>query len=403
VTSYSGLIESLVEKNSSRIVYFIMDGLGGLPMGEHSETELFAADTPHLDALARRSECGFILPVAPGVTPGSGPAHFALFGYDPVEAHIGRGVLEAAGIEFNLTARDLAARGNFATVDDQGHVVDRRAGRLNTEENRRICAKLKEKVAVPGIELFIEPVKEHRVLVVFRGEGLRGDIADTDPQGVGAPPLQPVATDPGSEKASRVVKEFLNQASRVLADEKQANFLTLRGFAKHEPYASMEQRFGLRSLCIANYPMYRGVCSLLGMTLHPAEEDGGPQIKALKQNFQSFDFFFLHFKSPDKTGEDGDFTAKVKAIEELDRLIPAVLDLQPEVLVVTGDHSTPSAMKSHSWHPVPVLLHAEFVRKSPLSAFNETECLKGTLGRIPSHQLLPLALAYAGRLRKFGA
>lgn len=401
--SYSGLIESLVEKNNSRIVYFIMDGLGGLPLGENPETELFTADTPHLDALARRSECGFILPVAPGVTPGSGPAHFALFGYDPVEANIGRGVLEAAGIEFKMTAQDLAARGNFATVDAQGNVVDRRAGRLDTEENRRICAKLRETVTVPGIELFIEPVKEHRVLVVFRGEGLRGDIADTDPQGVGVPPLQPVATDPGSEKASRVVKDFLSQASRALADEEQANFLTLRGFAKHEPYASMEQRFGLRSLCIANYPMYRGVCSLLGMTLHPVTEEGQPQIDALTEHFQRFDYFFLHFKSPDKAGEDGDFSAKVSAIEELDQLIPAVLALQPEVLVVTGDHSTPSVMKSHSWHPVPVLLHADSVRKSPLSAFSETECLKGSLGSIPSHQLLPLALAYAGRLKKFGA
>jgi 2,3-bisphosphoglycerate-independent phosphoglycerate mutase len=403
VISYPGLIESLATENESKIVFFIMDGLGGLQIDDRGLTELQVAKTPHLDAMAAKSSCGLILPITYGVTTGSGPGHFALFGYDPVENNVGRGVLEAAGIGFELTDRDVAVRGNFATVDSDGNLTDRRAGRLSTEENRRICKKMKDSIEIHGVELVVQTVKEHRLLVVFRGEGLNGDIADTDPQKTGVPPLAPQAISEDAAKTVAIVKEFLNQSARVLSDEKQANMLTLRGFAKHKPYPSLQERFKLRSLCLANYPMYRGVSLLVGMDIHPVLPDFPSQIDEMKKAWRDYDFFFIHAKTTDKTGEDGNFDAKVAAIEELDGFLPRVLELQPDVLVITGDHSTPAALRSHSWHPVPVLLHSRYARRGGADQFNEVACLRGALGQFPAKELMPLALAHAERLKKFGA
>ncbi len=403
MSSYPGLIESLATENNSKIVFFIMDGLGGLQIDESGLTELQTARTPNLDGLAAKSSCGLILPITYGVTTGSGPGHFALFGYDPVENNVGRGVLEAAGIGFDLTDRDVAVRGNFATVDGDGNITDRRAGRLPTEENRRICQRMQDGIKIPGVELFVQTVKEHRLLVVFRGNGLNGDIADTDPQTTGVPPLAPQATSPDADKTVEIVKEFVNQAARLLSDEKQANMVTLRGFAKHKPYASLEERFKLRSLCLANYPMYRGVSLLIGMDIHPVLPDFPSQIDDMKRAWNDYDFFFIHAKTTDKTGEDGDFKAKVAAIEELDKYVPRVLELNPDVLVITGDHSTPAALRSHSWHPVPVLLHSRYARRGLAEQFNEVACLSGALGQLPAKELMPLALAHAERLKKFGA
>jgi len=397
------LIDTLTEQNHTKIVFLILDGVGGLHLGDGTQTELETARTPNLDSLARRSSNGLIIPVAPGVTPGSGPAHFALFGYDPVEANIGRGVLEAAGIGFQLTDRDVAVRGNFATVDSQGRITDRRAGRISTEENKRICEKLRREINIDEVELFIEPVKEHRVLLVLRGDGLGGAVSDTDPQATSVQPLEPQAQDPASQKTAQIMKHFLDQVRKVLADEPQANMITLRGFAKHQPYPTMQERYGLRSLCIANYPMYRGVAFLVGMDIHPVTPDASSQLDALEKNFTNYDFHFVHLKSTDKAGEDGDFNAKVRAIEEIDGLLPRVTALQPDVLVVTGDHSTPSALRSHSWHPVPVLLYSKYSRLDEATRLTEKECLKGALGQFSSKDLMALALAHSLRLKKFGA
>lgn len=403
MTAYQNLIQDLAESNHTKILFFIMDGVGGLPLEGMHRTELETARTPNLDSLCRRSSCGMLVPVAPGVTPGSGPAHFALFGFDPVASNIGRGVLEAAGIGFPLTNQDVAIRGNFATVDEQGNITDRRAGRISTEENRRICKKLRENLKLDAVEIFVEPVSEHRLLIVLRGDQLEGQIADTDPQATGVPPLDPLPLDENSRKTAQLVQNMIQQAGRILADESQANMLTLRGFAKHLPYPSMQDRYKLRSLCVANYPMYRGVSMLVGMDLNPVTADFEGQLRALSEKWDDYDFFFLHVKTTDKTGEDGDFQAKVKAIEELDGYLPRITGFKPDVLVITGDHSTPSALRSHSWHPVPVLLHSQNCRLDPAERFNETECLKGALGQFPARQLMALALAHALRLKKFGA
>jgi 2,3-bisphosphoglycerate-independent phosphoglycerate mutase len=400
----ASILEQLVVENESKIVFLIFDGLGGLAMPGKAGTELQVARKPNLNQLAGESICGLLDPIHPGISPGSGPAHFALFGYDPIRCNIGRGVLSAAGVEFELTDRDLAARVNFCTLDRNGIISDRRAGRISTEVSARLCEKLAKSIQAPrGYELFFMPEKEYRAVFVLRGEGLSEAISDTDPQKTGAPPLDPVATSAEGKRAAGLVKNLLDQARKILADEHPANMMLMRGFAKHRRYPSLLERFKLRSLAVANYPMYRGIAKLLGMDLHPVTPDVPSQIDALSKNFASYDFFFVHIKYADSRGEDGDFDGKVKVFEAVDPLIPRIRALKPDVLVVTGDHSTPSLLKSHSWHPLPVLLNAKSARVDRVEEFDEISCTAGGLGRQPAVNLMGLALAHAGRLAKFGA
>lgn len=400
----NSIIDQLTIENETKIIFLVIDGMGGLQIDGKAGTELQVARTPNLDKLVEKSVCGLLDPVLPGITPGSGPAHFSLFGYDPLEANIGRGVLEAAGINLPLTDRDVAIRINFATSDKNGNIIDRRAGRIDTENNQRICKKIRDNLSLaPDAEFVLEPVKEHRAALVIRGDHLGGDIYDTDPQKSGVPPLEPIAANQESEKTVLLVKQFLTRAHQIIADEPKANTILLRGFAKHKPYRSMMERFKLKCLAIANYPMYRGVAFLLNMDLHPVTADIKSEFEAVKQNYDRYDFFFVHVKATDARGEDGDFDAKVKVIEEVDSLLPIVTDLKPDVIVVTADHSTPAFMKSHSWHPVPVLVYSKICRFDTVTKFNEISCIQGGLGRMPSMNLMPIVLANAQRLQKFGA
>ena len=401
---YAGLIKDLVENTPSRILLVVADGLGGLPMEPGGPTELEAARTPNLNALARSSSLGLLEPVGPGITPGSGPAHLALFGYDPVKYNIGRGVLEGLGIDFRLTGRDVAARFNFATVDGEGKLTDRRAGRLSTEENRRLVQKLRDGIAPPpGCGIFIETVKEHRGLLVLRGDGLCGAVHDTDPQELGVPAIPARALVPEAEKTAALVNEIIAQAMKVLAGENKGNAILLRGFAKHEPLPTMADRYGVEAFAVAQYPMYRGLARLVGMTVAPHTASTAEDLDALARNFSAHTFFYLHFKKTDSCGEDGDFAAKVKAIEELDGMIPARAALKPDVLAVTADHSTPCRLAMHSWHPVPLLLHSPYCRTSGAQRFTENACGAGALGLRPSVSLMPVLLAHARKLIKFGA
>jgi 2,3-bisphosphoglycerate-independent phosphoglycerate mutase len=398
------LIDTLAIKNKSKIIFLIMDGLGGLPKPGGHETELETARTPHLDALAMKSVCGILDPVGYGITPGSGPAHFSLFGYDPVKNNIGRGILEGAGIDFPMTDRDLLVRINFATVDKNGLVVDRRAGRIDNETNRRVCRKLQDHVRLDkGVEVMFESVREHRALLVLRGDGLREEIAETDPQKTNMLPISPRALIPAAEPTAALFSEIVDQARKVLFDEARANMILLRGYARYRRYPSIEERFGLNALAIASYPMYRGIARLLGMDIAMPTDSIRAEVDSLRDNYTKYDFFFMHVKPTDSRGEDGNFEAKVKVIEEVDTLIPLVTGLKPDVLVVTGDHSTPAVMASHSWHPVPVLLAAETCRPDRVERFGERDCSQGGLGRIPMVYLMGLALAHAKRLEKFGA
>lgn len=396
------LTRELMIKNQSKIVMLVADGLGGLPMRPGGKTELETASTPNLDALALRGVQGASIPVKPGIAPGSGPGHLGLFGYDPLEYMIGRGALEATGIGFELQDGDVAIRCNFCTLDSEGNISDRRAGRISSEESAPIAISLRA-IQIPGVEIFVEPVKEHRFVVVFRGEGLGGDVEDTDPQATGVPPLAPKAKNPASQKTAEVATEFLRQAKEILKDQPKANFHTMRGFAAKPNLPSYQDVYGLRAAAIAVYPMYKGLARLVGMDIVGEAQSLDEQIDVLKQAWDQYDFFFIHFKYTDSTGEDGNFDEKVKRIQQLDAILPKIQSLNPEVLIVTGDHSTPSFLKSHSWHPVPTLLVSECCRPDHHTEFGETTCITGGLGQFEAKYLMLLALANAGRMNKFGA
>lgn len=396
------LTRSLHTSNGSKIVMMVADGLGGLPMELHGKTELESARTPELDALAQRGVQGASIPVLPGISPGSGPGHLGLFGYDPLKYVIGRGALEATGIGFPLNTGDVAVRCNFCTLDAAGNISDRRAQRISSEESAPLVIRLRE-VNIPGCEIFVEPVKEHRFVVVFRGGGLGGHVADTDPQRTGVPPLDPVGHDEPSRKTAAIAKQFVSHATKLLSGESKANGLTLRGFASPPILPSYEEVYGLKAAAIAVYPMYKGLASLVGMTVLGKPKSLAEQIDLMESHWQKFDFFFVHFKYTDSTGEDGDFAGKVQRIEEFDSILPRVVQLRPDVLIVTGDHSTPSYLRAHSWHPVPTLLVSDCCRPDGSHTFNESTCIRGGLGQFESKYLMTLALANARRLDKYGA
>ena len=379
----------------------MLDGLGGLP-GPRGRTELAEAATRHLDRLAEEGTLGQTIPAGYGVTVGSGPGHTALFGLDPMRYEIGRGVLEATGIDFELGPDDLAARGNLCTVDAAGAISDRRAGRVATEVTAEIAAELSQ-IELPGVELFVRAVREHRFVLVLRGEGLSDAVTDTDPQREGVPPLPVEVTAGEAERTAELLNRFIAEARERLQRREVANHLLLRGWAKRPRLPQLPELWKLRAAACTVYPMYRGLARLVGMEAIDGGDSIATQFAALKQRWDDYDFFFVHYKAPDSAGEDGDFARKAQAIREFDDCLPQLLDLGPDVLVVTGDHSTPAAMAAHSWHPVPLLIHGDHVRPDGSRHFNELECARGGHGTIPATEVLPLAFAHAGRLAKYGA
>jgi 2,3-bisphosphoglycerate-independent phosphoglycerate mutase len=396
------ILHSLAVQTGSKLVLVVIDGLGGLPV--KGKTELEAAKIPNLDRLASKSVCGLIDPISTGITPGSGPSHLALFGYDPYRYEIGRGVMEALGIGLKVTKDSLAARGNFATIDEKGIIVDRRAGRILTEKNREICQFIQNEVKeVEGIRVSIYPGREHRFVVLFHGEGLRDDLTDADPQKDGLKAKGTEGLSPDSQRTAAMVNRYLRRVTEILKSFHPANTILLRGFSKTPDLPTMSDRFKLRPAAIATYPMYLGLARLVGMEILEAGETLQDEVAAMRGSFDRYDFFYLHFKRPDSTGEDGNFRAKVKAFEEIDRVLPSILRLKPDVLVVTGDHSTPALLKSHSWHPNPILIHSEYVRTDGTRRFTERLCVKGGLGRFPAMDVIPLMLANGLKLKKFGA
>lgn len=397
------LTRDLFLKNDSKIVMLVADGLGGLPMTPGGKTELETAQTPNLDGLAVAGVQGGSIPVFPGISPGSGPGHLGLFGYDPIAYPIGRGALEATGIGFQLADGDVAVRCNFCTLDADGNISDRRAGRIPTDESAPLAEKLDKEIDIEGYEVIVRSVKEHRFVVVFRGPGLEGDVDDTDPQQTGVAPLSPKANDSASEMTAKVAAEFVKQAQQILSGQPKANGLTMRGFAAKPRIDSYEQVYGLKAAAIAVYPMYKGLASLVGMDILGAATTLDEQMQVLEDNWESYDFFFIHFKYTDSTGEDGNFDEKVKRIEQLDGVIPRLNALNPTVTIVTGDHSTPAYMKAHSWHPVPTLLVSDCCRPDRRTSFGESESVMGGLGQFEAKYLMPLALANAGRMNKYGA
>lgn len=396
------VLQSLAMQTDSKLILIVMDGIGGLPV--RGKTELEAAKTPNLDRLVYQSICGLIDPISYGITPGSGPSHLALFGYDPFRFEIGRGVMEALGIGLKLTKEDLTARGNFATIDENGIIVDRRAGRISTEKNREICQFLQNEIReVDGIRVSVYPGKEHRFVIVFQGEGLKDNLTDADPQKDGKKAKGTESLTAEAQRTAEIVNAYLKRATEALKLFHPANTILLRGFSKVPDIPSMSERFKLKPAAIATYPMYRGLARLVGMDVLETGETLRDEVETLKNNFNGYDFFYTHFKKTDSAGEDGDFKKKVKAIEEIDRIFPAILKLKPDVLVVTGDHSTPAVLKSHSWHPNPILLYSKYSRPDGIRRFTERQCQRGQLGRFPAVEIIPLMLANGLKLKKFGA
>lgn len=399
------IIKDIIQKNNSKIMLVVLDGLGGLPV--HGKTELEIADIPNLDMLARNSACGLHIPVAPGITPGSGPGHLGLFGYDPIEWRIGRGVLEALGLGIELKKTDVAIRGNYSTIE-KGIITDRRAGRIPTDKSRKITEKLQEKIRkIDNVEIIFAPGMEHRFAVVLRFpkplERGAADIKDTDPQKEGNPPVDVTPLTLQARKVAKVVEKLIKTISGIIGKQGAANHILFRGFSQVPHIPKFGEVYGLKPLAIASYPMYRGLAKLIGMDAPAIAGDVKEEIDFLKQNYKKYDFFFLHVKKIDSYGEDGNFEGKAAQIEKFDRILPGILALAPDVLIITGDHSTPSLLKGHSWHPVPVLLNSPYVFGGLCKSFSERECTKGEFGIFPTINLMPLALANALRLKKFGA
>ena len=395
-------MKRLSQPSPSKIVLLVIDGLGGLPHAETGKTELESARRPNLNRLARESLCGLIDPIGPGITPGSAPGHLALFGYDPVEYNIGRGVVEALGIGCELKPDDIAARGNFCSVDDNGVILDRRAGRISTDMNAELCRLLSD-INVEGAEVSVLPVKEHRFVLILRGDGLSPELADSDPQQAGLAPRPVEALAPQARRTADIANEFVSQAGSRLQHEPAANMVLLRGFSRRPAMPTMPEIYKLKPAAIATYPMYRGLARLVGMDVLPSGESITEQLDNVRHYYADYDFFFIHFKSTDARGEDGDFQAKVQAIEDLDGALANLLSLEPDVLIITGDHSTPATLGRHSWHPVPFLLRARWCRPNNVADFSERACLGGGMGRFPATEIMPLAMANALKLDKFGA
>ena len=403
------VIEELSTPTASKILLVVLDGVGGLPKQFGGDTELAHAHTPHLDELAKNSALGLLTPVYPGLAPGSGPGHLSLFGYDPFKYLVGRGALSAIGIGADFKDGDVGVRGNFATLEN-GLVKDRRAGRPSDAENIRVVAKLKAAISeIDGVSLSFYTESEHRFVVILRGAGLGEKVSDTDPQKTGVAPLQSHAHDAGDNSSAKTASLLNTLSARIqetLKDEPQINGALFRGISEKPQFPSMKQVYKVNAACVASYPMYKGVASLVGMdVLHVEGLEDAPEgkVKALQENWAKYDFFYLHFKKTDSTGEDGNYAEKAHKVEIFDHLLPQLLALKPDVLALTGDHSTPSIMKAHSWHPVPLLLHAPLLRNDHTIRFTEDEAAKGSLGHLRGVELMPLLLAHAGKMQKYGA
>jgi 2,3-bisphosphoglycerate-independent phosphoglycerate mutase len=397
------LIKSISRKSTEKIVLLVIDGLGGLPDPKTGRTELEAARIPNMDALAEHGICGLSDPVVPGITPGSGPGHLALFGYDPLKYTIGRGVLEAAGIDLELGEGEVAARGNFCTLDEKGIITDRRAGRISTEKCAELC-KLLNGIVVEGVDIKLYPVREHRFVVIFRSENLQTELTESDPSMIGVAPLEIKPVNTIAKGTATIVNKFIAKAKEILQNHHPANMILLRGFSKKPQLPTMQEIYKLTPLAITVYPMYRGLARLVGMDIARTGTTLEDEFKTLEDNFnKKYDFFFVHIKWTDTAGEDSAFARKVKIIEQIDAALPGLTALSPDVLVITGDHSTPSVLGGHSWHPVPVLIYSKYCRTDNVEEFSEQAFIAGGLGRINATQIMPLAMANALKLTKFGA
>jgi len=401
-------------EEGSKILFIVIDGVGGLPLPETGLTELETAFTPNLNKMASRGITGMSMPIAPGIAPGSGVAHLALFGYDPIKYAIGRGAIAAYGVNLDMEKGNVAVRVNFAGFSPEGAVMDRRAGRLSTEKNMKLCKMLRD-IKIPGVDIIVETVLDYRSVVIFKGEGLYPNLSDSDPQRVGKSifPGEIKALDDESSSMKEIAIKFVNMANEILKEgakgiadlenDQHVGILT-RGYSWRPEIPSMKDLYKLNKLgAFATYPDYRGVAKIVGMEIAYTGDELEEQIDVLEKSIDKYDFFFFHVKKTDSAGEDGNFHKKVHLIEEFDNLVPRLEQLDIDVKVVTGDHSTPATFKGHSWHPVPFVLNGKWCRPDNVKGFSESQCEKGALGQFQATEAMLYALGMAGRIAKFGA
>src|ERR1035438_7776164 len=334
------LYSELTLKTTAKLALVVLDGVGDIATREQGYlTPLEAAATPNMDALAKDSAQGRMTPVAPGITPGSGPGHLGLFGYDPLEFEVGRGVIEALGLGIDLKHGDVAARANFCSLDTKGIVTDRRAGRIDTKICEAQCALLAGKIKKIGdVEVIIKAGKGHRFVVVFRGKGLEGPLNDSDPHREGLPiaVVKPQNKSAKAAKTAKIIATFYKQALPLLKDCKPANGFLLRGIAHQPKIPLFEERYGLKAAAIAIYPMYKGLAQLVGMKKVEGPSTVQQEFDAAVDALKAYDFVFVHVKGTDMYGEDGNFDGKVKAIEEADTTLSVLLP-EVDVLAITGE------------------------------------------------------------------
>ncbi len=391
------------QNDGGSIVLLVMDGVGDIP-DDRGRTPLEAARTPNLDRIARKASLGRTIPIAPGVTAGSVAGHLALLGYDPMAVKIGRGPIDALGVGVDLQPGDVVMRGNFATVKD-GIVIDRRAGRLPGDTAAELCFALNAKLRFKfeGIETQIAQTAEHRFVLHLRGNNLSPQITDTDPGQNGLPAKPCRANAPQAARTAEIVNIVAKAAADFLMINR-ANAILLRGAGARPHLASFNDHYGLNAMAVATYPTYRGIAAACGMELYPmmpsdAHDAINFAVSAL-QGPNKHQFIFIHYKNTDTAGEDGNFDAKVAAIEHLDAALKPLVDQPPDVLVVAGDHPTPVAMRGHSWHPVPLMIASKWTPGGKNQRYTERQCADGELGTIKATDVMALAMGHAKRLRK---
>jgi len=410
----------------SKVLIVLLDGLGDRPSRSlNGMTPLQMAHKPGLDELAAEGITGIMDPVAPGIPVGSDTGHLSILGYDPYRYYTGRGPLEALGAGMDLRPGDVAFRVNFATVGDDWTVIDRRAGRISTEEARALGEAIREMAAGFDSEFRFEFLStvEHRGVLVMRGDGLSDEVTDVDPhrEGVKAEMPRPRSQTPEAERTARELERFLRRAREVLESHplnvervkkglRPANAILPRGAGKMPKLPSLRERFGVSSVVIAGGALYRGVCRAAGMDVRivptatgTLNTDLNAKFNAAFESLRTYDLVFLHIKGTDTASHDRNPAVKASFIEKVDRELRARIDqLQDVVVCVTGDHTTSSIDGRHHGDPVPILIWGEGVRRDKVVRFDEVSCADGALGRIRGLDVMNVLMDLVGRVEMFG-
>ncbi len=402
-------------ENSGKGILIVCDGLGDLR--EKGKTPLQAAKTPNMDRLAEHGACGLMHTIGRGIIPGSDTAHLQLFGYSTEKYYTGRGTFEALGVGIELEEGDVAFRCNFATVDEKMKILDRRAGRISTSFAKKLEQDF-QNIEIDGAKVIFKASVEHRGALVLRGKGLSHKVGDTDPHSLTRLLVsKPLEGTPEAKKTAKILNEFTKLSHEKLNSnplnegrELPANILLSRGpgiFSKAPP---MEEKFGIRSACVAGGALYKGVAKFVGMDILKVkgatgakDTDLNSKADAVVSALNEYDFVFLHIKATDSFSHDGDFGGKKKFIEKIDsEVLPKLMETGANIMI-TGDHTTPCRIGDHSSHPTPFLMNGELVRHDDIKKFDEFSCANGSLGHLFGKDVMNMMVSLMGKAHIYGA